>query len=228
VDLVFIADCGGDGSDKLKLAEPSIRKRVPTFIDKPLAYDVGDARKIVTLAEKMRTPILSLSILRCVPDAARFRRRLPEVGELGLGAVVGGGNNMAGYIHAISLAQHVFGNGVQTVASVGEKYLALVQLGYGSRKDRPSAGVTLNLQRGKAWHGAFHVSACGSLGAIQSSPIGDFAYPAGSAAILRCIKTMVRTGKSPVPYADMIENIAVATAARKALKLKRTVRISDV
>lgn len=227
VDLVFIADCNGDGSDKLKLAAPSIEKRVPTFIDKPLAFDIADARKIVALALKKRAPILSLSILRCVPDAARFRRRLPEAGKLGLGTVIGGGYKPAGYIHAISLAQHVFGNGVKTVAGIGNENLGLIHLGYGERKDRPEAGVTLNLERGEAWHGAFYLNAVGNLGAIHSGPIGDFAYPAGSAEILRLIKKMVRTGKPPVPYDEMLENIAVATTARKALRLRRTIHIDD-
>ena len=228
VDLVFIADCGGDGRDKLELATPGLKKGVPTFIDKPLAYDVAGAMRIVALAEKMRTPILSLSILRCVPDATRFRRRLPEVGDLGLGTVTGGGSEMAGHIHAISLAQHVFGNGVETVACMGEKPLGVVHLGYGGRADRPAAGVTLHCDRGWAWHGGFYVDAYGSRDVIHSGPIGDFAYPDGSAVILRLIKKMVRTGASPVPYDEMVENIAVATAARKAQRTGRTVALREV
>jgi predicted dehydrogenase len=39
---------------------------------------------------------------------------------------------------------------------------------------------------------------------------------------------MVKTGKPPVSYDDMIENIAVATAARKAQKTGRTVKLSEV
>lgn len=228
VDLVFMADCNGDGADKLKLAAPSIEKRVPTFIDKPLSYDIGGARRIVDLARKKRTPILSLSIMRCVPDAARFSMRLPEVGTLGMGNIIGGGAHMAGHIHAISLAQHVFGTGVQSVSCMGELDLAVIRLKYGDRKDRPKAGVTINCDCGPGWHGAFHVDAYGNLGAIHSGPIGDFAYPHGSAEILRRIKEMVRTGKSHVPYGDMIENIAVATAARKAQKTGRTVQLEGL
>ena len=64
VDLVFIANCGDNGSEHRRLATPGIKKGVPTFIDKPFAYDVRDARAMVALARKRRTPILSLSMLR--------------------------------------------------------------------------------------------------------------------------------------------------------------------
>jgi len=52
VDLVFIADCNGDGSDHLKLATPSLKKGIPTFIDKPFADEVKDAIAIVRCAAR--------------------------------------------------------------------------------------------------------------------------------------------------------------------------------
>ena len=228
VDLVFINDCNGDGSDHLALARPGIEKRVATFIDKPLAYDVADAVRIVALAKKRSVPLLSLSILNRLPQARDFGRRLPEVGAVAFGVVNGGGRSMAGHIHAISLAQAVFGNGVESVEAMGEQELGFVHLNYGQRKDRPSSGVMLNCDAGPTWHGAFYVTASGGRGTILSGALGDFAYPDGSAAILRLIKKMVRTQASPVPYDDMIENIAVATAARKAQRAGRPVRLSEV
>lgn len=228
VDMVFIADCNGDGSDHLELARPGIEKGVPTFVDKPFASDIKDAMTIVELARKRRTPVLSLSILRNVPEATHFRRRLPEVGNLAFGLTRGGGTHMAGHIHAISLAQHVFGNGVESVEAMGQNELGFVHLDYGGRKGRPSHGVTLNCDTGTTWHCSMFVSAYGSEGAIHSGPIGDFVFPKGAAINLGLAKKMVRTGKSPVPDDDMLENIAVATAARRAQVSGRTVRLSDV
>ena len=228
VDMVLIADCNGDGSDHLKLARPSLEKRVPTFVDKPFAYDIKDAVAIVDLARKRRTPVLSLSILRNVPEATLFSRRLREVGKLAFGTTRGGGASMAGHIHAISLAQHVFGNGVESVEAMGQGELAFMHLNYGDRKDRPSHGVTLNCDTGSTYHCAMYVSAYGTEGAIHSGPIGDFVFPKGAAANMEIAKQMVRTGKSSVPYGDMLENIAVATAARKAQGSGRTVRLSEV
>ena len=228
VDMVFIADCNGDGSDHLELATPGLKKRVPTFIDKPFAYDIKDATAIVELAKKRRVPVLSMSILRSVPEATLFSRRLPEVGELAFGTIRGGGTSMAGHIHAISLAQHVFGNGVESVEAMGRNELGFVHLNYGGRSDRPSHGVTLNCDAGATWHCALYVSAYGTEGAIHSGSISDFVFPKGSAINMELAKKMVRTGKTPVPYDDMLENIAVASAARKAQKTGRTVRLSTV
>jgi len=228
VDMVFIADCDGDGSDHLRLAAPGLKKRVPTFVDKPFAYDVRDAKAIVRLAERYRTPVLSLSILRTVPHATRFRARFDEIGGPRFGLVVGGGVKMAGQIHAISLAQHVFGDGVTSVSCMGNTPLAYVHLEYGGKRGRPPAGVVLNCAPGPGPHAAFYVSAYGPEGAIHSPQIGDFVFPWGAARNLEIAKQMVRTGRPPVPYSEIIENIAVAEAARKAQKLGRALRLSEV
>jgi hypothetical protein len=58
--------------------------------------------------------------------------------------------------------------------------------------------------------------------------MSDFEYPKGAAVNLELARKMVRTGKPAVPYEDMLENIAVATAARKAQRTGRTIKLSDV
>jgi len=228
VDMVFIADCNGDGSEHLRWARPGLQKGVPTFVDKPLAYDVKDAMAIVRLAKRHRTPMLSLSILRSVPQAEEFARRFDELGGADFGIIKGGGASMAGHIHAISLAQHVFGNGVVSVECMGQRPLAYVHLDYGERADRPSRGVVLNCDSGTSPHCAMFVSAYGPRGAIHSPEIGDWVFPEGAARNLELAREMVRTGKTPVPYEDMVENIAVAAAARRAQKLGRTVGLREV
>jgi len=216
VDLVFIAECGGDGSDHVKLATPGLKKRVPTFIDKPFTYEVKDARKLVSLAEEYETPVMSLSILREVPHATRFRNRFVELDGPKFGIIKGGGNTMAGHIHAISLAQHLFGSGVEAVECMGQTPLAYIHLDYGGKPDRPGAGVVLCCASGPMYHCSFHASAYSEWGAIHSPNIGDFEFPWGAARILKMIKKMVQTRKPQAPYDEMIECIAIATAARIA------------
>ncbi len=228
VDMVFIADCNGDGSDHRKLAEPGLRKGVPTFVDKPFAYDVKDAVAMVKLARKRKTPLLSLSILRTLPHFTRFRARFAEVGELCFGTVENGGPGLAGQIHAISLAQHLFGAGVESVDSMGKEPLHYMRLEYGGRKGRPVHGVTVNCVIGPTPHCAFYASAYGPEGAVHSPPIGDYQFPWGAARNLELARQMVLTGKPVVAYEEMIENVAVATAARRAHKLGRAVRLSEV
>jgi predicted dehydrogenase len=228
VDLVFIADCDGDGTDHLALATPGLRKKTPTFVDKPFAYDVKDAVALVKLAKRYGTPLMSLSILREVPHFSRFRDRFQELDEPEFGIVKGGLTTMAGHIHAISLAQHLFGSGVETVSCMGQTPLAYVHLDFGGKADRPHAGVVLNCACGGTPHCAMYASAYSGRGAVHSPAIGDFEFPYGAAKILEKIKKMVRTGKPQACHDEMVECIAIATAARLAQKRGKPVRLTDV
>jgi len=80
--------------------------------------------------------VLSLSILRTVPEAALFKRRLPEVGELAFGSIRCGGSTLAGQIHAIGMAQHIFGNGVKSAEAMGPGPPSFIHLNYGGRRSR--------------------------------------------------------------------------------------------
>lgn len=228
VDLVFIPDCNGDGSDHLQLATPGLRKGVPTFVDKPFAWCLEDVRAMVALADRSAAPVMSLSILRTVPHARYFRDRLQEIAPVGFGCIKGAGGTLAGQIHTISLAQHVFGSGVQAVDCMGPTELAYLHTDYGGRSDRPQRGVMLNCDSGPTYHCSLYVSAFSDKGAIHSGQIGDFEFPWGAAAILQLCKRMVRSGRAPVPREEMLECIAIAQAGRLAQKLGRRVGLDEV
>ena len=83
VDAVFVADCDGGGGDHLKLARPFLKQGIPTFVDKPFASSLKDAKAIVSLARRHKAPIYSSSILSEVIAADSFRRRFPEIGPQG-------------------------------------------------------------------------------------------------------------------------------------------------
>ena len=228
VDLVMIADCNGDGSDHLHLAAPGLQKGVPTFVDKPLAYDTDQARAIVALAHKHGTPLASLSILRTLPAATRFARRLDEVGQVHFACVQGGGTSMAGHIHAASLALHLFGDGVEEVRAMGATDLQTVHLSYGAKANRPQRGVTLNCDVGTPWHCAFYASAYGPGGAIHSPAMSDFDFPFGAAKILKILREMVQTRQSPALNRDMFSAVAICQAARQAQQQGRPVHLEEL
>ena len=228
VDLLFIADCNGDGSDHLELARPGLEKGVATFVDKPMAYSTDDARRLLRLAEEHDTPLASSSILRLLPKATHFRSRLPEVGELHFGSVQGGGTALAGHIHAASLVQHVFGTGVECVRCMGDTELHTFHLDYGERADRPLRGVTISCDVGTPWHCAFYASAYGPGGAVHSPPMGDYDFPFGAAAILRSVRDMVRTRTSSPILGDMVEAVAICEAARRAQQSGRPEPMPEV
>lgn len=226
VDLVFIADCNGDGSDHYKLAAPGLKKGVATFIDKPFSYTVSGAMKMIELADKKRCPLLSSSILSMVPQAGHFNGRLKEIAPVEFGTVKGHGGSLAGTIHTISLAQRIFGDGVEAVECMGQSECAHILLNYGDKVNRPQAGVMLNCDSGSGWHSSLYASAYSANGRIHSPQIGDFEFPYGAIEILKLVKKMVITRKPPADYTKMLENIAVAQAARKSQKLHKRVFVN--
>lgn len=227
VDLVFIADCNGDGSDHLKLGTPSLKKGVPTFLDKPFAYTVKDAKALIRIANQHGTPMMSSSILRQLPQATLFRDRFQELGDVEFGTVKGGGIAMAGHIHAISLAQHLFGDGVEAVEVMGQTPLAHMFLDYGGKPGRPTKGVALNCDAGLSPHCAMYASAYSAKGVVHSPEFGDWIFPEGAAKILRMIKTMVKTGKPQIAHESILELIAIAEAARKSQATGKRVSLKE-
>ena len=64
VDVVLLET--NDGRLHLEQAEQVLKKRIPLFIDKPLAASYKDAKKIFELSEKYNTPFFSSSSLRYI------------------------------------------------------------------------------------------------------------------------------------------------------------------
>ena len=229
VDLVLIANCDEEGTDHLEFATPGLEKGVPTFIDKPFAYDVADARRLVELAQQHSVPVMSLSILREMPHAARFRNRFAELGGPDFALIKGGLYTMNGLIHSISFAQHLFGPGVDSVESMGgDGKPFVVHLDFGGKAGKPGSGVVLNCDVGPTYHCAMYASVYSAEGAIHTGHIGDFEFPWGVVEIVQKIEKMVQTRQSQAPYEEMVENIAVATAARKSLAERRRVYLKEV
>jgi predicted dehydrogenase len=173
--------------------------------------------------------VLSLSILHESPGLIHFRRRLAEIEPVNLGVIYGCASvRMDGLIHAISAAQQVFGGGVQTVQVMGNSDdVEFVKLDYGNQPGKPAGGGLLT-QRGGGGGSAtfsFYAAAIGRHGASQSEPQNDYTHPWGMRRIVEKMRVMVRTGRSPVPMNEMLENIAVADAVRKAHRTGKVVRV---
>ena len=228
VDLVFIPDCELEGKDHLRFATPGIQKGVPTFVDKPFAYEAADARKMVEMARERNVPIFSRSILHEVPQTHDFRSRFRELHGAKFGIIKGGRQGLNGLVHALSLAVALFGYEVETVEAMGQDPYLFAHLLYGQNPDRPEHGVTINGVTHPTYHCSYYASAYSEMGSIHSPNIGDFEFPFGAARILEKVSQMVRTGTPPESYDEMVELIAIATAIRKSLAEKRPVRVSEV
>ena len=228
VDLVFIADCDLEGKDHFDLARPGLEKGVPTFVDKPFAYTVADVLEMLELGKRHGAPVMSLSILRSLPEATLFARRMEEIGGARFGTVQGGSTHLAGLIHSVSLAQHLFGDGVETVQQMSSRKNDTIILDYGDRQDRPSQGVVINTQVGPVPHCSFYASAFGPKGRIHSPHFDDYIFPFGAAENLKKIRRMVQTGEAQAPREEMIEAVAVAQASRISAERGEVVAVHDV
>ncbi|MCC7085064.1 MAG: Gfo/Idh/MocA family oxidoreductase [Pirellulales bacterium] len=228
VDLVLLADCNSDGSDHLQLAEPGLRKGVPTFVDKPFATTVADCRKLVELADKHKAPIFSASIVRFEPALEQFRNRLPEVGEVNFATVNGYGTHPAGLIHTISAVQLLFGAGIRTVQVMKTPKQISVWLDYQNNPRAPKHGTMIHTEMGERPYTSLAVDAYGSQNDIHTLVLGDFQYPWGTAEIIKIIQRMVQTRRTPPELNDMIEAVAVAEAFKQAEATGKAVQVESI
>lgn len=228
VDLVFIADCNGDGSDHLELASPGLEKGVATFIDKPFAHNLLDVHKIQVIAQRNNAPVMSLSILQTNPAAARIRSRLAELGETTFGSVTCANAEPAAVIHAISTVHHVFGTGIQSVTCLQTPRHTAFHLDYGDRSDRPKHGVMINCGVAAFRFTEMFVNAYGPEGGIQALAMDDFNASEGSAAILEHVKEMVHTRQSASLGDEMVLGIAVMDAAWESAKSPGPVAVTEI
>jgi hypothetical protein len=267
VDAVFIANCDGSGSDHLKLAAPFLRKGMPTFVDKPFASTLKDAKAIVSLARKHKAPLYNSSILSEVIAAENFKRRFAEIGPEGadwrslsqaavalncspesvpgvkLGVVKGVGgalsqenlgqrdslNSLEGrlayIIHGVALALHVFGRGVEWVEVMGVQPLEYLHLHLRSGRDVIILNHDLDVFPERC---SFYVEAYSKCGAIHSGPIGDPEFLRGADRIVGKFRDMIRTGKPPLAYDDILEPIAIIEAGRRAQEDGGRVHLAEV
>jgi len=198
-------------------ALPFLEARVPTFVDKPFATTVRDARKMVRAAREHGTPLTSFSTIRYAPQVVEFLKGLKKIAPLTAGVSAGPGDVHSEYggfifygIHAIEMMQATFGTGVRRVSATyhADNLVATVQY-------RGDPIVSLQVLH-NASH-AFHVAAYGKGGADATVLDLTGCYPAG----LRKFLGMVRTGKEPLPHEDMIEAVAIGEAVEKSLKTRQ-------
>ena len=231
VDLVFISDCYLDGDDHLALAEPGLKKGVPTFVDKPFASTLADARKMVNLAIENDTAVLSSSMLRQVPYVKLFRNRFAEIEPVGMGVVKGVGLGQLGaVIHGLSLAQHIFGEGVKWVECMGTDPLEFLHLHYDSDDPRLKRGIEVLVISShiSGPECGFRCEAYSHRGVIHSNWVDDNLFPEGGLVIFYKLREMVRTRRPQIPYGSMLELMEIFDAGRLSQERGKPVNLEEV
>jgi hypothetical protein len=242
IDAVFISDCDGGGGDHVRLATPFLKRRIPTFVDKPLAPTLADAKALVRLAERHDTPMYNESILSVVPAADLFKARFAEIGQATVGVVKGVGgafsqenlgqrefggieDRLAYIIHGVALALNLFGSDVDLVEAMGTLPLEYLHLRLRSGKEVLILNTSVEHFPERC---NFYAAGYSAAGAVNSNPIGDFEFIYGGQQILRNFKRMILTGKPPRPYGNMLLHIGVIEAGQIAQRTGRQVRVADV
>jgi predicted dehydrogenase len=193
-----------------------LEKGIATFVDKPFATTVRECSAMINLAKKNDAPIFSASILRFDPAFEHFRSRLQEIGEVNFATFAGYGTHPAGLVHTIAATQTMFGAGISTAQVVTMPKQTSVWLDYDNNPRAPKQGVMIHTKMGTRPYTALAASVHGSLKDIHTMPLGDFEYPLGTAVIIRKIKQMVETRRTPEELTDMVEAIAVVEACKKS------------
>ena len=243
IDAIFISDCDGGGGDHLELATPFLKAGIPSFVDKPFALTLQDARAIVRLARRYKTPMYNSSILSVVPAADMFKRRFAEIHDVTVGVIKGVGgafsqenlnerdeiggleDRMAYIIHGVALALNLFGSDVEYVEAMGALPLEYFHLHMRSGKEVMILNTSVEHFPERC---NFYAAGYSAQGAVASRPIGDFEFIYGGQKILQNFKKMILTGVPPRDYDDMILHIAIVEAGKIAQNTGRAVAIKDV
>jgi predicted dehydrogenase len=206
VDVVLLESV--DGRPHLAEVTPVLNAKKPVFVDKPLAASLEDARKIVALAEKTRTPIFSSSSVRFHPDFPGLRAndaigKVQKVQANYQLNIVPFHPDLFYYgIHGIEALYAVMGPGCTTV----------------TRQAGPDSDVTTcTWKDGRV--GVYNAL----LKADPKRPVLELTGSKGTASsggpdnydgLIVRIAEFFQTGRAPVPLAETLEVIELMTAAQ--------------
>lgn len=217
VDAVLIIDDGSGA--QWKYAEHPLRKNIPVFCDKPLAMTAREAQAIAKLSRETKTPFMSCSSLRFVPDIVKLRAELPQLGAVHL-ASAACGNELVYYgIHALSMIYAVLGKGAVSAINVGQPGANMARIRFADHRD------VMLLVADKEWMRAgYQINLYGEKGWRSVTPDLKDLY----SYLLEAFLDLLETGKERVPIEEEVELIAALEAAERSLKLGREVQLSEV
>jgi hypothetical protein len=203
-----------DGTVHHERAKPFLEAGIPCFIDKPFTCSVTDAKKILELSEKKKAPVFSSSSLRFAPEVIEYLGD-DKNGKL-VGCTVYGPcplspipERNAGLfhygIHAVEMLYTLMGPGCQRVSCTHEKGVDLVT---GQWKEGRVATVR-GMRQGASPYGflAFAEKT------VKPVTVGTTVI---YRELLKRIVEFFKSGKSPVPPAEMLEIVAFMEAANKS------------
>ncbi|MFE6665180.1 Gfo/Idh/MocA family protein [Streptomyces sp. NPDC057697] len=214
VDAVVVAD--RDGARHRDQAMPFLTEGLPVFVDKPLARTVEDAQALIDTARAHDAPLTSSSALRWLPGTDALAARSAGEGRPQLVVVTGpadpagdhGGIFFYG-IHAVDVALRLAPGEISGIRTdtTGTTVVASFTAG-GTR-------VVVNFVRpGRTEQIPFHAMTFTRESMAQQTlvPGADYCVPG-----LEAFLGMVRTGRPPIGYGDLLRPVEVLESVAAAL-----------
>jgi predicted dehydrogenase len=205
VDGVLI--CDDMTMQHQKLARPFLEAGTPTFVDKPLSPDPGEAAELVALAQQAGAPLMSCSALRYARELSEAKERIAALGRIRC-ATGTAPNELVFYgIHALELVHTVLGPGVEWVQNIGDAERAFVRCAYPD-------GASIMLQvLGPGGYPGMHGCFYGEGGGVHVA-VEDAAAFYGNTLLE--FARMVETRRMPIPLDTTLEIIRILAAGKRS------------
>jgi predicted dehydrogenase len=179
-----------------------------TLVDKFLAPDMEQARRILDLARESGVQVFSASALRF---AVELRATMQEIQEPASEAYARGMGEWNGYgVHTLSLAVGVMGADVNRVIDTGGENTAAVTLEYrDGRRAHVDVRAAANQWDALPWTVGFRVG-----DHYHTATIKDF--DGFYTNLMREAMRFFQTGESPVSPAEMLSVVAILESANRS------------
>lgn len=199
------------GAKHLAGARPALMRGLPTYVDKPLACTLEDAKEVLRLSRAHNARCYSASSLRFITELAKIPRQ--ELGEIvaidafGPGELNDGAPGLLHYgVHTIEMVDAIWGPGAKRVSAIATEDRHLVDIEFsGGRYAR------LRLERKGGYD--FGATVHGTKG-VHFFKV-DFGPVYG-----RLVEGMVNFftgGPAPTRLEDIVENMAVMLAGNASI-----------
>jgi predicted dehydrogenase len=232
VDAILLESV--DGRPHLAQAKPifaanqSAAKKIPVFIDKPIAASLADTLEIFRLAEASGTPCFSTSSLRYYSDIAAVNNGEKRFGDV-VGCISYGPCSLEEHhpdlfwygIHGVEILFTIMGPGCESVTCTATKD---THVATGTWADG-RIGTFRGIRSGKGGYGAL------VFGTKSTGPTEDAEHKrtGGYEPMLVEIVNFFRTGKPPVAKEVTINLVAFMQAADESKRQGgRSVSIAEV
>ena len=214
VDGVLVLAVSGDRH--LDLGRHPLERGMPTYIDKPLACTLGDAKEIRRLATEHNARCYSASSLRFAGEvhAARALAGDDGIGDIvaidafGPGELNDGAPGLLHYgVHTIEMVDAIWGGGVSRVSAIATDDRHLLDMDYADGRL-----ARLRLDRAAAYE--FGATVHGTKGVHQFRV--DFGPVYGN--LVRGMTRFFEGGAAPATLDAIVENVAVMVAGNSSVE----------